>query len=87
MPGLAPPAPGSRMGVMSSQTSGSAGRRPGRRPQTALITAGRPADEPGQPLNVPIVVASNFRAGNLGGTGGREYSRNNGTPGWEALRR
>ena len=34
---------------------------------------------------MPIVVASNFRAGNLGGTGGREYSRNNGTPGWEAL--
>ena len=73
------------MGVMSSQISGSSGRQPGRRPQTVLITAGRPVDEPGQPLNVPIVVASNFRAGNLGGTGGREYSRNNGTPGWEAL--
>ena len=73
------------MGVMSSQISGSSGRQPGRRLQTVLITAGRPVDEPGQPLNVPIVVASNFRAGNLGGTGGREYSRNNGTPGWEAL--
>ena len=30
-------------------------------------------------------MASNFRAGNLGRTGGREYSRNDGTPGWEAL--
>ena len=70
---------------MSSQFSGSAGRRPGRRPQTVLITAGRPADEPGQPLNVPIVMASNFRAGHLGRTGGREYSRNDATPGWEAL--
>jgi cystathionine gamma-synthase len=70
---------------MSSQFSRSPGRWPGRRPQTVLITAGRPVDEPGQPLNVPIVVASNFRAGNLGGTGGREYARNNGTPGWEAL--
>ena len=73
------------MTVMSSQFSTSPGRWPGRRPQTVLITAGRPVDDPGQPLNVPIVVASNFRAGNLGGTGGREYSRNNGTPGWEAL--
>ncbi len=68
-----------------SQTSGPAGQKPGQRPQTTLITAGRPADEPGQPLNVPIVMASNFRAGNLGRTGGREYSRNDGTPGWEAL--
>ena len=70
---------------MSTQSSRAAGRGPKRRPQTALITAGRPPDEPGQPLNVPIVMASNFRAGNLGRTGGREYSRNNGTPGWEAL--
>jgi cystathionine gamma-synthase len=61
------------------------GRRPVRRPQTALIVAGRPADEPGQPLNVPIVLASNFRAGYLGLTGGREYSRDDATPGWEAL--
>jgi cystathionine gamma-synthase len=56
-----------------------------RHPQTTLITAGRPGDEPGQPLNVPIVLASNFRAGNAGTTGGREYSRDDGTPGWEAL--
>ncbi len=70
---------------MSNQSSGSAGRWPGRHPQTALITAGRPPDEPGQPLNVPVVMASNFRAGHLGRIGGREYSRNDGTPGWEAL--
>ncbi len=70
---------------MSSQSSGSPGQRSAPHPQTTLITAGRPADEPGQPLNVPIVMASNFRAGNLGRTGGREYSRNDATPGWEAL--
>jgi cystathionine gamma-synthase len=55
------------------------------RPQTVLVAAGRPADEPGQPLNVPIVVASNFRAGDAGETGGRQYSRSDGTPGWQAL--
>src|SRR5687767_11840910 len=69
---------------MSSHPSGSAGR-PARRPQTALIAAGRPADEPGQPLNVPIVLAANFRAGNRGKAAGREYSRDDATPGWEAL--
>jgi cystathionine gamma-synthase len=66
---------------MPSQPSGPAGRSPARRPQTALITTGRPADEPGQPLNVPIVMASNFRAGELGRTEGREYSRGDGPPG------
>jgi len=70
---------------MSSQSSGLAGRPPARRPQTTLITAGRPADEPGQPLNVPIVLASNFRAGHQGQSTGREYSRDHAIPGWEAL--
>ena len=70
---------------MTGHSSGPAGRRPARRPQTALIAAGRPADEPGQPLNVPIVLASNFRAGHQGRTEGREYSRDDATPGWEAL--
>jgi cystathionine gamma-synthase len=70
---------------MTSQSPGPAGRRPPRHPQTALIAAGRPADEPGQPLNVPIVMASNFRAGHQGRMGGREYSRDDATPGWEAL--
>ncbi len=59
--------------------------RPALRPQTTLITGGRPADEPGQPLNVPIVLASNFRAGSHGQSAGREYSRDDATPGWEAL--
>lgn len=70
---------------MPNQSPGAAGRSPTPRPQTILITAGRPADEPGHPLNVPIVLASNFRAGNLGRTAGREYSRDDATPGWEAL--
>lgn len=70
---------------MSDPSSRSAGRPPARRPQTTLITAGRPADDPGQPLNVPIVLASNFRAGHHGQTGSREYSRDDATPGWEAL--
>jgi cystathionine gamma-synthase len=74
-----------RMSAMSGPLSDPAGGRPGPRLQTVLITAGRPADEVGQPLNVPIVMASNFRAAHLGLTGGREYSRNNGTSGWEAL--
>jgi cystathionine gamma-synthase len=73
------------MSAVSRPFAEPAGRRPGRRLQTVLITAGRPADEAGQPLNVPIVMASNFRAGPLGLAGGREYSRNNGTPAWEAL--
>src|SRR6185437_14296435 len=43
------------------------------------------ADEPGQPLNVPIVLASNFRASHQGQPAGRSYSRDDATPGWEAL--
>lgn len=44
-----------------------------------LVTAGR-SSEPGSPLNVPLVPASNFIIG-----GKREYSRDDGTPTWEAL--
>jgi cystathionine gamma-synthase len=44
-----------------------------------LVSAGRP-DQPGEPLNVPPVPASNFLLG-----GGREYSRDGGTRTWEAL--
>jgi cystathionine gamma-synthase len=43
------------------------------------VAAGR-APEPGAPLNVPLVPASNFI---LGGT--RAYARDDGTPTWEAL--
>ncbi|MBV9092649.1 MAG: PLP-dependent transferase [Streptosporangiaceae bacterium] len=70
---------------MTGQSSESAGLRPARHPQTVLVAAGRPADEPGRPLNVPIVLASNFRAGNQGQIAGREYSRDDATPAWEAL--
>ena len=44
-----------------------------------LVSAGR-SSEPGAPLNVPLVPASNFIIGD-----GREYSRDDGTPTWEAL--
>jgi len=57
---------------------------PGLRMETRLAVLGRGGSEPGQPLNVPIVPASNFRAA-PGGTAGREYSRDDGTPGWEAF--
>jgi cystathionine beta-lyase/cystathionine gamma-synthase len=44
-----------------------------------LVSAGRDA-EPGAPLNIPLIPASNFIIG-----GGRQYSRGDGTPTWEAL--
>ena len=49
------------------------------KPESWLVTAGR-ASEPGAPLNVPLVPASNFIIGR-----GREYARDDGTPTWEAL--
>lgn len=58
-----------------------------RRPQTALVLAGRPTGS-GQPLNVPLVLASTFRAAPPGpspASSGREYARDDGTPTWEAL--
>ena len=54
------------------------------RVETRLAVLGRGDDRPGQPLNVPIVPASNFRAASSG-PAGREYSRDDGTPGWEAF--
>jgi cystathionine gamma-synthase len=48
-------------------------------PHTWLASAGRP-DKPGDPLNVPLVPASNFVLG-----GDREYARDGGTPTWAAL--
>jgi cystathionine gamma-synthase len=44
-----------------------------------LVSAGR-ASEPGAPLNVPLVPASNYILGTE-----RGYSRDDGTPTWEAL--
>jgi len=46
-------------------------------PATLAVTAGRPS-APGDPLNQPIVMASNFRAGG-------EYTRTHGTDTWAAL--
>src|ERR1700730_15295788 len=44
-----------------------------------LVSAGRDR-RPGSPLNVPPIPASNFVLGQR-----RAYSRDDGTPGWEAL--
>lgn len=51
----------------------------GIKPESWLVSAAR-ASEPGAPLNVPLIPASNFIIGR-----GREYSRDDGTPTWEAL--
>lgn len=51
----------------------------GLKPESWLVAAGRPG-EPGAPLNVPPILASNFLLGQ-----GRGYSRDDGTPTWEAL--
>src|SRR5437763_9151731 len=51
----------------------------GIKPESWLVSAGR-ASEPGAPLNVPLIPASNFIIGS-----GREYSRDDGTPTWETL--
>jgi cystathionine gamma-synthase len=50
------------------------------RPETVCVSAGRTPERPGEPLNVPPVFASSFRAG-----GEHEYARNEGTPTWDAL--
>jgi cystathionine gamma-synthase len=52
---------------------------PGIKTESWLVSAGRAA-EPGAPLNVPLFPASNFII-----SSGREYSRSDGTPAWEAL--
>jgi cystathionine gamma-synthase len=57
-------------------------------PETAVICAGRPPRAAGQPLNTPIVLASNFHAGAAAapGTGeARAYARTEATAAWEAL--
>jgi cystathionine gamma-synthase len=53
--------------------------KPDLHPDSWLVTAGRDS-EPGSPLNVPLVPASNFILG-----AGRAYSRDDGTPTWEAF--
>lgn len=49
------------------------------RPASLVVSLGRPT-EPGSPLNVPIVPASNFVHG-----AGPGYARDDGTPTWHAL--
>lgn len=49
------------------------------KPQSWLVVAGRPL-EPGLPLNVPPILASNFIMGRE-----HAYARNDGTATWEAL--
>jgi len=49
------------------------------RPDSWLVAGGRTA-KAGEPLNVPLIPASNFLQG-----AGRAYSRDDGTPTWEAL--
>ncbi len=51
----------------------------GLRPDSWLVTAGR-SSQPGEPLNVSPVPASNFILGS-----GRAYARDDGTATWEAL--
>ena len=66
----------------------------GLHPETTLICAGRPGHAPGGPLNVPVVLASNFHAGPMAAASSHEdsrhedsraYSRTDATPAWEAL--
>src|SRR5207247_9089421 len=56
---------------------------------TAVICAGRPSRAGSEPLNVPVMLASNFHASITAapGTdeGTRAYSRTDATPTWEAL--
>jgi cystathionine gamma-synthase len=62
-------------------------QRPPRRPQTAIVAAGRTSTA-GSPMNVPLVLASTFRAApgrTPSPAAGREYARDDGTPTWEAL--
>src|SRR5690348_11882080 len=58
-------------------------------PETAVICAGRPGHAAGAPLNVPVVLASNFHARPAAAQGiehgSRAYSRTDATPTWEAL--
>lgn len=72
-------------GSMSESKSQEARKDSGRRAETVLVSAGRPGVGAGEPLNVPPVMASNFRAGRDGAAGAREYARDDGTAGWEAL--
>ena len=64
---------------MTSRASSPHDRNSSRSIESWLVSAGRDR-RPGSPLNVPPWPASNFVLGD-----GRSYSRDDGTPGWEAL--
>lgn len=49
-------------------------------PSTLAVAAGRGTQAPGEALNVPITLASNFHAG-----AARGYARGEGTPTWDAF--
>jgi cystathionine gamma-synthase len=61
----------------------------GLRPETTVICAGRPSRAASGPLNVPVVLASNFHASTTPAPGTedgiRSYARTDATPTWEAL--
>jgi cystathionine gamma-synthase len=61
----------------------------GLRPETAVICAGRPYHAASEPLNVPVVLASNFHASTTAAPAAEEsrrsYARTDATPTWEAL--
>src|ERR1019366_1294719 len=61
----------------------------GLRPETAVICAGRPSRAASEPLNIPVVLASNFHASITAAPGMEEgirsYARTDATPTWEAL--
>jgi len=61
----------------------------GLHPETAVICAGRPGHTASEPLNVPVVLASNFHSDAMAAPGtwedSRAYSRTDATPTWEAL--
>jgi cystathionine gamma-synthase len=50
------------------------------KPETWVVTGGRPAPVPGAPLNTPVIAASTYVSGSE-----RIYSRNQATEGWEAF--
>ncbi len=71
----------------SAAPAGDSGGSGSRRPQTVVVAAGRTSAIPGEPLNVPLVLASSFRAEQEGPAESRVtgYSREDGTETWTAL--
>lgn len=64
---------------MTTKNSGGRPARPTGSADSWVVSAGRDP-RPGSPLNIPPFPASNFVLGE-----GRSYSRDDGTPGWDAL--